>query len=239
MSTEQLMSLRDVALGLAKVRGSRQPKIADGKLLTLLRAGELNAGFEFPGLVTRWIQIPATYWMSVGSDKFRAIRHKSGNKKMTGAFKVRLGQFANEYLEAVRQHPGKDGEREGKGASIAQITDELKAALSLASQRFEVVIRERDWLDYLQRHNLEEPMPQKKAKAGRSEMPGWRKLSVIIGAYLIKHQTTTKETIKIEEAAKEIHEIAKNENTPGLPHWTTIKDVLSQIRSTADTLLIN
>jgi hypothetical protein len=82
-------------------------------------------------------------------------------------------------------------------------------------------------------------MPQKKAKAGRSEMPGWRKLSVIIGAYLIKHQTTTKETIKIEEAAKEIHEIAKNENTPGLPHWTTIKDVLSQIRSTADTLLIN
>ena len=33
--------------------------------------------------------------------------------------------------------------------------------------------------------------------------------------------------------------IAKNANTPGLPHWTTVKGVLSEIRNTATTLSIN
>jgi hypothetical protein len=42
------MTLREVALRLARLPGSLAGKIDDGKLLSLLKSGELKAGFFFP-----------------------------------------------------------------------------------------------------------------------------------------------------------------------------------------------
>ena len=65
-------------------------------------------------------------------------------------------------------------------------------------------------------------------------MKGWRDLSVIISAYIIKHYETTKEEIKLEEAGKKIHEIGKADKIIGLVAPSTIKDELSKISAGQD-----
>jgi hypothetical protein len=62
---------------------------------------------------------------------------------------------------------------------------------------------------------------------------------VIIGAYLIKHYSETKNPIKIEWAKKTIHAIAEADNVEGLPSADTIKEVLSKILSRAKTISID
>jgi hypothetical protein len=76
MAIEPTLSLREVARRLAEAQSLRRARIDDGALLALLKAGRLKAGFEFPGLVTRWIPIPETYWLSIGSDKFSSVRRR-------------------------------------------------------------------------------------------------------------------------------------------------------------------
>lgn len=128
---------------------------------------------------------------------------------------------------------------ENGSRETASLLDELKVALCAASRRYEVAITEQEWNDYLQRHNLSEPTDLK-PNVGRRQLPAWRDIAIIIGAYLIKHHATEKEKpLKIEEAAKKIHDIAKNKGIAGMPAWSTIKDILSQMRSTSDTLSIN
>jgi hypothetical protein len=80
---------------------------------------------------------------------------------------------------------------------------------------------------------------ERKSKSGRSEKTGWRDLSVILGAYILKHCETSREHIKIEEASKTIYDIAKNAGIRDLPAASTIKGVISHIRSKATTLEIS
>ena len=124
-------------------------------------------------------------------------------------------------------------------SSSAVAADELKALLRATNRQYEVEVAESAWADYLRRKNLSEPAPEEKSKSGRPEKVGWRALSVIIGAYIIKHYQTTNEQIKVEEASEKIHEIAKADNIPDLPAAPTIKEVLSKIRWKAETLSIN
>ena len=170
--------------------------------------------------------------------KMRRLLYEADNKSKPGTYKVRISDFAEELVQAVRQelhqNPAKNLDELNQ-----TILDEFRRALSAASALYEVVVTERAWNNYLGRHSLEEPTPSFKKKTGRTELPSWRALSIIIGAYLIKHHEITKEPLKIEEAARAIHEIAKGEDVAGLPAWPTIKDVLSAIRAKAETLSIN
>jgi hypothetical protein len=232
MDVRRTVPLRIIARRLPKVL-NRRARTATGDLLSLLRSGELKAGFDFPGRVKRWISIPASYWAGIGSDQFRTLHYEKGNKHKPGTFKVRISQFADEFVQAV------SSDLENGSRETASLLDELKGALSAASRRYEVVITEQEWKSYLQKHNLSEP-PDLNPKAGRHQLPAWRDIAIVIGAYLIKHHATEKEKpLKIEEAAKKIHDIAKNKEISGMPAWTTIKDILSQMRSTSDTLSIN
>jgi hypothetical protein len=210
MDAQATITLRDVARRLAQLSRSGADKIADGKLLGLLKAGELKAGIYFHGQSTRWIPISRSYWIGVSSDKFRSIR-RSDKNKLPGTYKVRLSQVADEYSKVMSQHMKIDQQRKDEA-----IWEELKAALAAASRRYEVVIKEEDYKNYLERHNLEEPPPRMKGRRGRPAREGWRQLCVFVGAYIIKHHQTTKEAPKIEEAAKNIHKIAKNEVPEGV-----------------------
>jgi hypothetical protein len=49
MPDEPTLTLREAALRIAKISGSRSDKIEDSKLLGLLVAGHLKAGFHCPG----------------------------------------------------------------------------------------------------------------------------------------------------------------------------------------------
>jgi hypothetical protein len=233
MDAQSTISLRDVALRLARLPKSGTGKVADGKLLGLLQAGELQAGFHFPGEFASWIPISRTYWSRVSSDKFRSIR-KSERNNLSGVFKVRLSEVADDCVEVMSGRWEID-QREDPNS----IWNEIRATLAVASHRFEVLIREQDWDDYLNKHDLEEPMPVRKSKGGRHPKGGWRDLCVLVGAYIVKHQRTTKEEFKIEEAARQIHKMGKDADIPDLPAWPTIKDVLSAIYSRAAGLSIN
>ncbi len=233
MNAQPTITLRDVGRRLARLPSSKTGGIADGKLLGLLKAGELKAGFYFPGPYLSWIPISPSYWAGISSDQFRSIR-RSDKKNLRGTFKVRLSQVADEYVGVV----SKRLKRHERGNNDA-IWKQVKATLAAASHRFEVLIREQDWEDYLKKHNLEEPIPVEKRKAGRRQKEGWRQLCVLVGAYLVKHQRITTEQPKIEESARQIHKIGEAERIRGLPVWSTIKDALSEIFSKADTLSIN
>jgi hypothetical protein len=54
------MTLREVALRLARLPGSLAGKIDDGKLLSLLKSGELKAGFFSQGTGYFGFQFPPT-----------------------------------------------------------------------------------------------------------------------------------------------------------------------------------
>ncbi|MGB7098621.1 MAG: hypothetical protein WBD95_07620, partial [Xanthobacteraceae bacterium] len=60
-----------------------------------------------------------------------------------------------------------------------------------------------------------------------------------IGAYIIKHHKKTPERMKLVEASKRIHEIAKSDKIRGLPAAGTIERVLSDIVAKAEEISID
>lgn len=228
MTVEQTITLRDAGRRLAPLLHSRD-KVASDELLDLLKSGAIKAGFRFSGRTAFWIKIPAHYWSKISSNKFRLIRY-SRNKKNSGAFKVRLGEFPEEVFSQVTE------QLETKKTDASY---EWKAVLEATNRSYEVEITEDEWKKCLRGQNLTEPGPAIKPKSGRHELPGWRDLSVIIGAYLIKHYSEIQNPIKIDAAKKKIHAIASAEKIKGSPSEDTIKEVLSKILSKAQTISIN
>jgi hypothetical protein len=200
-------------------------KVACDGLLSLLKAGTIEAGFQFPGSTVWWIKIPARYWTTISNDKFGVIR-RSPKKPKSGAFKIRLGRFADEITAQIGQ------QREGQSAPASE---EWKAVLKATTRLYEVEIIEREWANYLA--TCAAPLPLEiRSKSGRHAKTAWRDLCVIIGAYILKHCEITEEKIKINEASIKIHEIAKDEGIADLPAASTIRDRLSQIFLKAETL---
>ena len=227
MTVEKTITLRDAGRRLAPLRHSLD-KVASDELLDLLKSGEITAVFRFPGPSISWIKIPAIYWIPFSSERFRIIR-RSNKKKNSGILTVQLGDFAEDIVNQL------NAQLENK-KTVA--LDEWKALLQATTNVYEVEITESAWTEYLDRNNLTEPGPETKSTSGRNQKKGWRKLSVIIGAYIIKHYAASKEEIKIDEASKKIHAIAKDSKIFDLPSASTIKDELAAIKTRAETLSI-
>jgi hypothetical protein len=223
----QTITLRDVGRRLAQLRHSRD-KVASDELLELLQSGKITAGFRFPKPTILWVKIPSDYWVPVTSAEFRQIRHSS-KKRNSGIYTVSPGEFAEDIVTQVNEQ---------LAIKEAEASEEWKSVLKATTHSYEVEIAEREWADYLARNNLTEPGPEIKSKSGRNQKKGWRDLSVIISAYIIKHYEATKEVIKAEEASKKIHEIANAGNIVDLPSASTIEDELNKIKTRAETLSI-
>lgn len=237
MNVGPTLPLRTFARRLPRVQNV-EAKIDTDALLSLLKSGDLTAGFHFPGRVSRWVPIPIGYWATIGADDFRKVQYEQNNKQKPGTFKVRVTEFSHEFAQAVSADFDSNKNNQGSETRPTALLEELQQALAVASVPYEVVIPVGVWAKYLERHNLVE-RPAAKPKAGRSEKPSWRRLAVIIAAYLVKHGKTTKEEFKIEEVAKKIHAIAKDEGLPGLVDWTTIKGTLTEIRQSVETISID
>ena len=224
MAIPLTISLRDAAIQLAPALRLKE-KVPSDRLLRLLKAGDVSSGFQFPGRDILWIAIPKEYWTTVSSDQFRIIRYSDRAK--SGAFKVSLGHFANEIFVQMNERL--------KDPSV-RAADEWTAVLKATTGTYEVEIIEDDWTKYLGRSP--DVLVPEKSTAGRHQM-NWRAVSVIMGAFILKHCQTTPEKIKIQMASQKIHEIATAEKTSDLPASETIKDVLSRVLSKAETISIN
>jgi hypothetical protein len=228
MAVVATISLHDAGRRLAELHGSRE-QVACGRLLGLLKTGQIKAGFQFSaGSTLSWIAIPAHYWAKVSSNKFKIIRYSKTSPK-SGALTVRLSEFAEEVVTQLNEAPGHE-----RAAS-----DKWKGVLAATSHRYEVAIIEADWIAYEKQNPPSEPAPKKKSKLGRP--PKNRKeLCVIIGAYIIKHHQVSPEAkIKVELASEVIHKIAEDDKIFDLPTAPTIKEALSSILSRAETISIN
>ena len=131
MSTELTVTLREVAEKLATGR----KKIDDAALLSLLQAGDLAAGFYFPGASPTWVQIPTSYWQKIGSDRFELVRKTEGNDRRTGTFKVRIADFVGTYVEQVVERL-----KQRQSDELADLRDELTAVINNATSQYEVRI---------------------------------------------------------------------------------------------------
>lgn len=214
----ETITLREVALRLAKIKQPTTRKIDSGQLLSLLKSGDLKAGFEFPGVTKRWVAIEPNYWLTIDSDKFRSIRSDGGY-----TFKVGLRDFADTYLRLVLND-----------SSNESLKAEFRVVLGQASRKYEVVVQAEEWKKYLDNHGLNEPPfdTPPKGKGGRNPKAAWRQLSVTIPAYLLAHHDKTHEPPNHETAAGEIHQITMSTYTidaNSLPAPGTIKDVIGEI----------
>ena len=212
----ETITLREAALRLAKIKQPGTKKIDDGQLLSLLRAGDLRAGFEFLGATRRWIPIDQNYWVTVDSAEFRSIRSDGGY-----TFKVRLRDFAKAYLQLIPDDP-------------SSLKREFQIALAAAATKYEVVVQAKEWKKYLSDHDLKEPAfdtPPSKGKGGRNPLVAWNRLSVIIPAYLLAHHSQREQSPNHEEAAAQIYRIAIDSgiDAASVPKPGSLKDVISEI----------
>src|SRR5437588_7771533 len=96
---EETMTLRDAARRLARLKNPKAKGIASSEWLSLLRSGELKAGFYILN-GTAWIEIPVAHWERTGSNKFRSLGRKRNNPK-SGAYKVRADKFPDQVATFV------------------------------------------------------------------------------------------------------------------------------------------
>jgi hypothetical protein len=230
MTSEPTLSLREVSHQLRQMLGAPPQKSAIPKLLGLLKAGELMAGFEFPGTEVFWIPIPREYWTCVSSHKFDSVRYKSGDRFRIGTYQVRVSDFFDEYIEAVSQ---KYFSQQPKAHAVM---DEFKKALPAMRRRYEVRITHESWSEYLENHPIPASALQQRISAGRPPKPSWHHLAPIIAAYLMTLDRRPNDSRDHHFLAKRVHELASKEAINDLPAVDTIRDVISRAFARAEVL---
>jgi hypothetical protein len=146
----ETVTLRHIALQLAKFNDRKSKGINYVKLLGLLQSGQLKAGFYFRARETRWVPIEPSYWQFVPSKKLKSVRKDGGE-----VFKVRIGDFGRTYVEILN----KSDRPENKKLSIESIMQEFETALSASTQRYEVFVPLAEWEHYLKSHGHSEVSP--------------------------------------------------------------------------------
>ena len=229
MTTElPRLSLRNVALLLGKIHNVPRGKPDLLTLLGLLKAGELMAGFEFPGTKVHWIPIPKNYWTGISSQKFGSLLYRAGDKFKTATYEVRISDFVDEYSDVILQELFS-----GKPEANA-VLNELKKALSAAQQTYEVGVTNEDWLKYLEQHQISVPGLQQRSSAGRRPKPSWHHLVPIIAGYLMTLDKRPNDSQDHLHIATKVHELARNVGIMDLPAIETIRDVISKAFAQAE-----
>jgi hypothetical protein len=101
MTSAPPLPLRQVARLLGNIQRLPKSQADVFGLLRLLKAGELKAGFEFPGTKVFWIPIPTSYWTGIGSQKFRRLQYSTDDETKTGTYQVRISDFVDQYIQVV------------------------------------------------------------------------------------------------------------------------------------------
>jgi hypothetical protein len=225
MTTEPPLTLREVALQLGKIDRLPNGKPDVHRLLALLKAEELKAGFEYPGIKVYWIRIPKSYWAGVNSRKFGVLWYKADYPK-SGTYQVQITDFAGEFDQVVSQ------ETTGTDAVLA----EMKNALFAARRRYEVVITNEEWTKYLERHQIPASALQKRSYAGRPPKDLWRQLAPIIASRMMTLDKQLLDSRDYSSIARSVCTLGNEEGIERLPGVDEIKDVISKAFAQAEKL---
>src|SRR5271170_6566483 len=131
--TEETITLRDAARRFARAKNPKAQGIQASELFSLLRAGELRAGFYILG-GTAWIGIPISYWEGLKIEKFRKIARNSENPT-SGSYALRGDQFPDQVAQVVCDRI-KTGQRDFESSA-----GEVAAVIGAAGRLCEVTIK--------------------------------------------------------------------------------------------------
>ncbi len=222
--SEGTLTLRDAARRLARLRNPKAKGIASSELLSLLRSGELKAGFYILN-GTAWIEIPLAHWERTGSNKLRSIGRNRNDPK-SGAYRVRADKFPDQVATFVCKQI-KSNEQTSERNKAKPNLDAVTTVLDAAAKSYEVTVKTKDFLDYLRRHGIEERTIT--GKAGRDPKEGWRQVCSYMAAYMAAHHRDhPTNAMKIEESARAIFDLANADGVHDLPSWATIKEEVSK-----------
>jgi hypothetical protein len=222
-TADEVLSLREAARQLARLAPSKKgEKIADAKLLQLLKAGKVRAGFHAPGITPIWVQVPSGYWLTISSATFKKIRvqQSSGRK---GEFKVRLKSFPSEYAAA----------RSTASAGAPSAADLLLEFLQHEDDFFEITLPLREWEDH--KKLLPEPLAEfvqdnaSKEKTGRSELASWKNVNAILAVYLLKRNIRSSDDESCDSIATSVLDIAARMNVIRPPSHPTLEKEVGRV----------
>jgi hypothetical protein len=217
---EETMILRDAARRLARARNQKAKGIESSKLLSLLRSGELKAGFYILGGAV-WIEIPLTYWLGIGSSKFRRIGRTDDPK--SGAYNIRANEFPDQVARIICNEVGGNEQTSGRSQTNPS-RERIATVIAAAARSCEVTVKTKDFSDYLQRHSFKENIST--PNVGRRRKEGWRDICSYMAAYMVAYY---QEGLTAEHSAEEIVDIAKANGVENLPSADTLKVQVSKM----------
>jgi len=213
---EIAISLREAAIRLARGSKPSDPRT----LLSLLKADQIKAGFQFPaGEVPLRVNIPMEFWSTVDSARFTTALKVVSDKPSSGAYKVRLADFAKEIGDLMSQKQ-------------SDSPKQWVAAFGATRHQYEVDILDGEWRRFSEEHPEYFALaPQAPGSTrGNKQKKGWRDLAVIIAVHMVKlYQEPSKHRAKIDQVKNDIYEIAKTAKINDLPKPDAIGRVVSEI----------
>lgn len=227
------ITLHDAAVALASVAPSKKSeKIADGRLLNALKAGDIYSGFHCSMDPVLWVSIPKQYWVNVPSDEFRKIRISPGKKNRTGAYKVKLKEFSKEYMAARVEFAKSSIE-----ISPEWMIEAFYEAIALLESMFEVVIPLNMWTDYLKSQEATKPLSapelaaDEKPGSGREAHSGWKKLNAHLAAHLVvANGIASHEEVEIKTVAATVYALVEKDPERGrLPKLSSFEKEVSYV----------
>lgn len=214
---EETITLREAARRLARISNPKGTTIQSSKLLSVLRSGELKTGFYFLD-GTAWIEIPDAYWGRINSNKFRIGRKRRDPK--SGTYRVKANKFPIQVASVLC-----GSEQTSERQSIPS-RERLVAVIEETTKWYEVTIKTKHFLEYLQGQRLEENKVTSNVGAPRK---AWREVCSYMAAYFAAHQRDRgAERLKIKQAKDDIHKFAKDDKVKNLPAEDTIKEEISK-----------
>jgi hypothetical protein len=221
---EETITLRAAAQRLARIRRPQGTGIESSRLLSLLRSGELKAGFYF-FRGTLWIEIPLAHWRGIDSNKFRIGRNPDDPK--SGTYRVNVNQFAEEVARTLWNNEQTGPSREAVTAVINETTG-----------RYEVTVKTEDFQEYLRQHHLKESTTT--TDVGRRQKESWRDICSYMAAYMAAHYRDLPGIeLKVGESSVKIVDLAKAGGVGDPPVSDTIKEQVSKAKALLETPKFN
>jgi hypothetical protein len=233
------LPLRQIALEL----GSQHPKTKKptpdvARLWSLLNSGQLVAGVHIPGKLVTWLDLPASFWTTVGSHDLRKVLINKNRKDRTGSYPIHIARIADPYWKAVEARARSLKADKQADALLA----ELRIAFKLSMGFHEVVVTRQEWERYSNSVGEVEPHRKTTPKLPK-ETPGtkqsgaWRELCEIIGAHCLVLGQSGKPP-KALPLAKDIYATAVRElpDFPELPSVPTLRGRMKILIDKAEKL---
>jgi len=181
----QTLPLRAVAdLQVQHRVATKSDKNGFHRLLSLLKAGGIQAVVFFPQVSSNPIPVPKTHWMPLGPEALRPLL-KVPKRRLTGTYKIKLKDIAPEVVRVAFDRP------ERIGSDFEQLAARL---IKEADQEASVEVLESEWSKFRSEIPGSPSAEDEKAKMRGRPAKDWEAVYIELIAILSFSKSTTSES---------------------------------------------